>query len=63
MHLLDGSSALYDAVFNDCIISDINIVHDNRIFDNTIVSNICLLEYNRVFNCTVYNTSTCDQAV
>lgn len=59
----DGIAALYDAVLNDSVVTDINIVQDDGILDHAVVSYICFLEQNRVLYGSVDDGSAGDETV
>ena len=49
--------ALYDTVLNVGVITDVNIIKNDRILDRTVVADVCLLEYYGVLDHAVYDTS------
>ena len=59
----DRIAALYDAVLNDGIVTDVNIVQNDRILDHAIVSHICFLKQNRVLYSSVDDGTAGDETV
>ena len=59
----DRTVALHYAVFNICVIANINIIQNDRIFDHTIISDINLFKQNRILYLSIDDTSTGDQTV
>ena len=57
-------TALHNTILNMRIVSDVNIIQNNRIFNYTVTFlQIPVLNSDRILYCSVYNTSACDQAV
>ena len=59
----DRSSALYNAVLDVCVITDIYIIQNDGVFYVTIASNIGFFEDHGIFNRAVHNTAAGYQAV
>lgn len=59
----DRSPALYNAVFNMCVIADIHIIQNDGIFNITVTSDIGFLKDYGILHRTIDNTAAGNQAV
>ena len=55
--------ALYDAVFEVTVITDVNIIEHDTILDCTIIADVNLLKDYRILNITVDNASAGNKTV